>query len=101
MSHCPLAGRPVRTFADPAEPNWRATARLPLLLSLCLFVGGTSPAYAYLDPGTGTIIVQAIIGSAAAGAAVIGVYWQSARKFLSTRFRKAQSTNENVDERNR
>jgi hypothetical protein len=30
----------------------------------------SSPAYAYLDPGTGSILMQAIIGTLAAGAAV-------------------------------
>jgi len=30
----------------------------------------STPAYAYLDPGTGSILMQAIIGTLAAGAAV-------------------------------
>ena len=34
-----------------------------------------SNAYAYLDPGTGSIILQAILGFIAAAIASISVYW--------------------------
>ena len=36
-------------------------------LAVCFFVTFASPAYAYIDPGTGTIIVQAILGAFVAG----------------------------------
>jgi hypothetical protein len=36
---------------------------------LCLF--GFSPAHAYLDAGTGSILLQVIIGAVAAGMAVL------------------------------
>ena len=39
----------------------------------------TSPAYAYLDPGTGSILLQVLLGGAA-GVAIVGkLYWH---KFL-------------------
>jgi len=49
------------------------------IMVICLVYGtlgypGTS--HAYLDPGTGSILLQAIVGSVAAGAAVIGLYWR-------------------------
>lgn len=46
--------------------------RAPLwFLSACAVLSVCStPAYAYLDPGTGSILMQAIIGTLAAGAAV-------------------------------
>ena len=37
--------------------------------SLCLF--GVSPAHAYLDAGTGSILLQAILGAVAVGLAVL------------------------------
>lgn len=40
----------------------------------------TSSAYAYLDPGTGSIILQVLLGGAAGVALVGKLYWQ---KFLS------------------
>jgi hypothetical protein len=47
--------------------------RAPLwFLSACVALAMcSSPAYAYLDPGTGSILMQAIIGTLAAGAAVM------------------------------
>ena len=38
-----------------------------------VFVAG--PAHAYLDPGTGSIILQAIVGTIAGGLVVIKLYW--------------------------
>tara|TARA_Y100000590_G_scaffold245215_1_gene275622 strand:- start:2164 stop:2349 length:186 start_codon:yes stop_codon:yes gene_type:complete len=42
----------------------------------------TNPVFAYLDPGTGNIILQAIIGGIAAGATFISVYWQKLKNFF-------------------
>lgn len=36
----------------------------------------TVDAYAYLDPGSASIILQGIIGGIAAGAATLAFYWQ-------------------------
>lgn len=35
----------------------------------------TMPAHAYLDPGTGTLIVQSLIGGIAAATTMAGVYF--------------------------
>ena len=35
----------------------------------------TTPAFAYLDPGTGSMILQAIIGAIAVAGATLSVYW--------------------------
>ena len=37
---------------------------------------GISNAYAYLDPGTGSIIVQMLIGTLVGAGVAIKVYWQ-------------------------
>jgi len=42
-----------------------------------------STSYAYLDPGTGSIILQAIVGSIAAAGAVAGLYWQKVKSFFA------------------
>ena len=42
----------------------------------------TRPAYAYLDPGTGSIILQGLLGGIA-GALVVGrLYWQKIKAIL-------------------
>jgi hypothetical protein len=53
---------------------------LKYVLSGIFFVLLMRPAYAYLDPGTGSIILQGLLAGIAAGAAVAGMYW---RHFLS------------------
>ena len=36
----------------------------------------TSPAYAYLDPGTGSIILQGLLAGIAVAAGFVRMYWQ-------------------------
>jgi hypothetical protein len=43
------------------------------------------PAYAYLDPGTGNMLLQSIVGGLAVMAGVIAHYWRGARRRLSWR----------------
>ena len=57
-------------------------ALLPAALFTAAFL---TPAFAYLDPGTGSIILQAIIGAFAVAGATISVYWQRVRSFFSTK----------------
>lgn len=55
-----------------------------LVLSL-VFLGAFSvstPAYAYLDPGTGSMILQLLLGGAAGVAMVFKLYWDRIKGFL-------------------
>lgn len=52
------------------------------VLFTCVF-GLSQPAYAYLDPGTGSIILQSIIGGIAAASAFGAMYWRNFKSFLS------------------
>ena len=47
-----------------------------------------SNAYAYLDPGTGSIILQAILGFIAAAIASISVYWTKFKMLINKIFKK-------------
>ena len=52
---------------------------------LCLVVGlisYTSPAYAYLDPGTGSMLVQGLIGGVAVVMSFLSIYWQKVKAFF-------------------
>ena len=45
----------------------------------------SSPAYAYLDPGTGSMLLQLILGGVA-GALVVGkLYWHRLKAFVTRR----------------
>ena len=53
-----------------------------------------SSAHAYLDPGTGSIIVQAILGLLAAIAVALKLYWHKFLKLIGIR------KNINLDDKN-
>ena len=58
---------------------------LPVLTSFYAFawwMGSASPAYAYLDPGTGSLLLQAVIGLLTGVAVGFGFYWKKTKGFL-------------------
>ena len=52
------------------------------LVGAVIFIWASQPAYAYLDPGTGTIIIQGIVGAAAAASTILAIYWSKFKTFL-------------------
>lgn len=46
-----------------------------LLVATVAALTTTGPAYAYIDPGTGTLVVQSLIGGIAATMTMAGVYY--------------------------
>tara|TARA_A100001234_G_C12575600_1_gene363760 strand:- start:501 stop:716 length:216 start_codon:yes stop_codon:yes gene_type:complete len=58
-----------------------------LLYILTLIIFPTK-AFAYLDPGTGSIILQAILGFIAATIASISIYWEKFKSLISKLFGK-------------
>ncbi len=54
-------------------------------------------AFAYLDPGTGSIILQTILGFIAAAVASISIYWTKFKLFLKKIFKKK----ENITDKNK
>jgi hypothetical protein len=53
------------------------------LATFLVFAISINDAYAYLDPGTGSIIVQGIIGAIAGGLVVGKLYWYKLKNLLS------------------
>lgn len=51
----------------------RGALRVALVLAACLSIA--TPAYAYLDPGTGSMLVSALLGVAAAVALAVKMFW--------------------------
>ena len=60
--------------------------RISLTTILFYFVS-QSPSFAYLDPGTGSIIIQAILGFIAAAGATVTVYWKKFKEFFQKIFK--------------
>lgn len=43
----------------------------------------SSPSHAYLDPGTGSILLQGLLAGLAVGIGVLRRYWQQFKSFLA------------------
>ena len=54
------------------------------------------PAYAYLDAGTGAMLLQILLGGAAGALVIFKLYWNSLKKFLGFESyeRSAEATTE-------
>jgi len=50
----------------------------------CLLITYETPAHAYLDPGTGSILIQGLIASIAAAGVVLRTYWHQLVRFFGT-----------------
>tara|TARA_B100000963_G_scaffold185505_1_gene161270 strand:+ start:54 stop:269 length:216 start_codon:yes stop_codon:yes gene_type:complete len=59
-----------------------------ILLTILFKTIFITSAHAYLDPGSGSIILQAILGFIAAGIASISFYWTKFKNFLVKIFKK-------------
>ena len=59
-----------------------------IITSLIFILFINNKAFAYLDPGTGSIILQAIIGGIVAGATYCSIYWQKIKNFFNKRNNK-------------
>ena len=83
----------------------------PEWIAACLFVFAfPTSAYGYLDPGTGSLIIQGIIGSIAVAGFTIRLYWHKFKALLTpgrdpadespeeVESKKAQPTTPNNDE---
>jgi len=56
-------------------------------------------AYAYIDPGTGSMLVQALLAAVAVVSVSIGIFWQRFRSFLSRIFNRKNSNRYDADDR--
>ncbi|TCM65862.1 hypothetical protein EV291_1414 [Rhizobium sp. BK068] len=60
--------------------------KLTVALSGSLFlISFSNQAHAYLDPGTGSMILQVVLGGIAMGFATLSVYFQRVKAFLTGR----------------
>ena len=61
-------------------------------LVVLLGLGYSTSAFAYLDPGTGSIILQGLIAGIMVVAAAGGVFWQRIKSFVSSLFSSTKSS---------
>ncbi len=66
--------------------------KININLAVGMFIGlvlaSTRPALAYLDPGSGSYLIQVIIASMVAGGVMVGAKWQQFKEFLTKTIKK-------------
>lgn len=59
----------------------RQAVRISIAALGCTFLA--APSYAYLDPGTGSIILQSVLAGIAVAMGVLRLYWYRLKAFFS------------------
>ena len=67
--------------------------RLAIVLS---FVFAVEPAFAYLDPGTGSMLLQVILGGVAAVGVALKLFWYKIRAALGLKKKGTEVREETV-----
>jgi len=55
------------------------------LLALIVLLATAAPAYAYLDPGSGSMMVQLLLGGVAGAVVLVRLYWARLLTLLGLR----------------
>jgi hypothetical protein len=53
-----------------------------VLLALSALIVSSRPAYAYLDPGSGSMLVQLLLGGVAGALVLVRLYWRRLMTFV-------------------
>ncbi|HEX7016750.1 MAG TPA: hypothetical protein VF191_14675 [Cyclobacteriaceae bacterium] len=62
-----------------------------LIVAAMVLSASVTHAHAYLDPGTGSMIVQAIVGVVAVAGTSVALYWQRVKAGVRALFQKRKS----------
>jgi hypothetical protein len=73
--------------------RWCRRWIMPLVVLVVLYVVFPPKAHAYLDPGTGSYILQLLIAALVAGLFAVKMYWRRIKAFVTGLFSR-----ENEDE---
>lgn len=76
----------------------KASFPLVVLLACCALVLSANRAYAYLDPGSGSMLIQALFAALAAVAVSLGAFRRRLRSFFSRVFGHKKVGGHNPDE---
>ena len=67
------------------------------LLTLGVLLISADDAHAYLDPGTGSMLLQGLIGGIAVASVAIGGYWSKVKAFFSSAPKNSEAKDRPAD----
>ena len=67
-----------------------------LFITICAFMA-VSDAMAYIDPGTGSFMIQIALGFILAGLFTIKIYWLKLKTFITHKLRNIKPTAKQAD----
>jgi ABC-type Na+ efflux pump permease subunit len=63
-----------------------------LIMPALLYLPFHQVLQAYIDPGTGSIVLQAVIGAFAAAVVAIGMFWKQIKAFVKNLFSRSKKS---------
>lgn len=83
----------IKYLIDLLNFIWYSNIWMKLILKILIIYFVTiNASFAYLDPGSGSVILQAIIGFIAAIFATLSFYWGKFKLFILKLFKKEKKT---------
>ena len=67
------------------------------IIPALFILGGPEKIDAYLDPGTGSIILQVVIGAAVGGLFAVGLFWHRVKTFFKNLFSRGEKHEKDKD----
>lgn len=64
------------------------------LTALYVLIFSIKPADAYLDPGTGSMVIQAVLAGIAVVSVSVGIYWKRIKLFFGRKSRGGEQREE-------
>ena len=65
-----------------------------LIMPALLYLPFHQVLHTYIDPGTGSIVLQALIGAFAAVLVAIGMFWKQIKAFVGNLFSRSKKSEE-------
>jgi len=65
---------------------------------VCIIAVSSAPAHAYLDPGTGSALIQGLIAAVTALGITAKLYWHRVTKFFSRKEKSKQGSEDDRQE---
>jgi hypothetical protein len=81
-----VSSTPTRMSESNLSVKYKVTRPIRLLLGIVLILFTIPPpAYAYLDPGSGSMFLQLVLGGAAGIAVILQLFWRRILSLLGIR----------------